>query len=177
MPSAQPHLAPWERRLVAASIDTMLIFLSLAVLLGATEAVGISSMPVVLAAAPVLFTIYHSAALLHPQIGVGRTVAGVTVLSVRNAGQLTSTQAIVRPVVRIALVAVSVIVGIEFSQPWFIALPVVAELALIAHTSWRQSLADLICGTIVVRSPPLQPHRAPAVPMYSADDREFGPRP
>jgi len=37
-----------------------------------------------------------------------------------------------------------------------------------------KSMADLLFKTRVVRLPPLQPHRAPAGPMYSATDAEFG---
>jgi hypothetical protein len=38
----------------------------------------------------------------------------------------------------------------------------------------RRTIADFVAGTLVVNTPPLQPHRAPAAPMYSAGDAEFG---
>jgi hypothetical protein len=56
-------------------------------------------------------------------------------------------------------------------------MPITVELALMAHTSWRRSVADLFARTIVVNRPPPQAHRAPAYPMFSAKDEEFGPKP
>ncbi len=41
----------------------------------------------------------------------------------------------------------------------------------------RQSTSDLLCRTFVVSALPLQPHRAPAAPMFSATDAKFGVRP
>lgn len=50
----------------------------------------------------------------------------------------------------------------------------VADALLIEYTRDRRSLTDRIAGTVVVALPPLEPHRAPAVPMFSANDAEFG---
>ena len=38
----------------------------------------------------------------------------------------------------------------------------------------RRSLTDRIALTLVVALPPPKPHRAPAIPMFSANDTEFG---
>ena len=48
------------------------------------------------------------------------------------------------------------------------------DLALIEFVVDRRSLTDRIASTTVVSLPPPQPHRAPAVPMFSANDAEFG---
>ena len=48
------------------------------------------------------------------------------------------------------------------------------EVLLIEFTSSRQSASDRIARTLVVKLPPPQPHRAPAAPMLSANDVEFG---
>jgi len=48
------------------------------------------------------------------------------------------------------------------------------DALLIEYTRDRRSLSDRIAGTVVVSLPPLQPHRAPATPMFSANDAEFG---
>jgi uncharacterized RDD family membrane protein YckC len=48
------------------------------------------------------------------------------------------------------------------------------ELGLVVSTVGRFSLADLLSNSVVVEDPPVQPHRAPAGPMYSATDAEFG---
>lgn len=47
--------------------------------------------------------------------------------------------------------------------------------ALLIHSARdRRSLTDRLSGSLVVALPPPQPHRAPAVPMFSASDAEFG---
>lgn len=71
---------------------------------------------------------YQSPGAMQPHLSLGRTVAGIAVVSVRRGG-----------VVSIA-----------------------------------QSVADFLSGTLVVKLPPPQAHRAPAVPMFSAHDAEFG---
>jgi uncharacterized RDD family membrane protein YckC len=52
--------------------------------------------------------------------------------------------------------------------------PPLCELGMMFTLPSRQTLSDLLSGTLVVNVPPPQPHRAPAVPMYSATDAEFG---
>jgi uncharacterized RDD family membrane protein YckC len=51
------------------------------------------------------------------------------------------------------------------------------DAMLIEITQDRRSLTDRIASTQVVVLPPPQPHRAPAVPMFSANDAEFGTPP
>lgn len=50
----------------------------------------------------------------------------------------------------------------------------ITEFNLLERPPLRQTLADILAGSIVMKLPPLQPHRAPAGPMYSASDAEFG---
>lgn len=176
MPSARPHLASWERRTLAGAIDALVLFMAIAVLLGATEAVGGSGM-MVAAALPVTYLAYHSMSLRTPKISVGRTIMGLSVVSIRGTGEVSRAQALLRPAVRLAMLIATVFVSIIADHSWILVVPAVAELALVAFTPWRQSLADLLTGTLVVNSPEPQPHRAPAVPMFSATDEEFGPRP
>lgn len=176
MSTAKPNLASWERRLLAAALDAALLFVTLALLVAIGEAMHMSSM-FAAATIPVAYIAYHSSSLLQPRVGFGRIVAGITVISIRGSGEVTRVAAIVRPIVRLAVLGLALLVGSNTEQHWLVAVPFVAELALIAHTPWRQSLADLIAGTLVINSPPPQPHRAPAVPMYSTTDAEFGPPP
>ncbi len=49
-----------------------------------------------------------------------------------------------------------------------------ADILCLEFLANRRTLSDRLAGTIVIDLPPIQPHRAPAVPMYSADDNEFG---
>jgi uncharacterized RDD family membrane protein YckC len=50
----------------------------------------------------------------------------------------------------------------------------IGDLLLIEFTPTRRGVADRFAQTLVIKLPPLQPHRAPAVPMFSANDAEFG---
>ena len=52
-----------------------------------------------------------------------------------------------------------------------------ADVFLVETLDGRRTLTDRVAKTMVVNLPPLQPHRAPAVPMYSANDAEFGSKP
>jgi uncharacterized RDD family membrane protein YckC len=51
------------------------------------------------------------------------------------------------------------------------------ELGMMFTLATRQTLSDIISKTLVLNVPPPQPHRAPAAPMYSPSDAEFGVRP
>ena len=53
----------------------------------------------------------------------------------------------------------------------------IAETTLLERSVAGRTIADRLAGSIVVNLPPLQPHRAPAAPMYSASDAEFGQPP
>jgi uncharacterized RDD family membrane protein YckC len=48
------------------------------------------------------------------------------------------------------------------------------ELHLVQNSPTRQTLADRAARSVVVNLPPPHTHRAPAGPMYSANDAEFG---
>jgi uncharacterized RDD family membrane protein YckC len=50
----------------------------------------------------------------------------------------------------------------------------IGDLLLIEFTTTRRGISDRLAKTLVIKLPPLQPHRAPAVPMFSANDAEFG---
>jgi uncharacterized RDD family membrane protein YckC len=176
MSTAKPNLASWERRVLAAALDATLLAFAIVFLAALGETVHLSSV-IAMAVLPVAYLAYHSSSLLQPEIGLGRTVAGISVISVRGSGELTRVQAVVRPLVRVLALGLTLAVGSSTDREWLMAVPLLVELALIAHTPWRQSIADLMAGTVVIRTPQAQPHRAPAGPMYSATDAEFGTRP
>ena len=52
-----------------------------------------------------------------------------------------------------------------------------ADIFLVETLDGRRTLTDRVAKTMVENLPPLQPHRAPAAPMYSENDAEFGPKP
>jgi len=68
-------------------------------------------------------------------------------------------------------------IGIPFTDlvgSLFLLGLVIADVTLLERSASRETLTDRLAGSLVVNLPPLQPHRAPAVPMYSATDAEFG---
>jgi uncharacterized RDD family membrane protein YckC len=174
MASVQPHLASWERRLLALALDTVLVLIVGSVLAAALMEVGSRAMAV--SAMAVVYILYESHALLRPQYSWGRTVANVVVVRTGGA-ELSVRQAVARPLVRLVLFAAPFAMNGFAYGPWPLALPFVVELALMAHTPLRRTIADVVAGTVVVNRPPQQPHRAPAFPMFSAKDEEFGPKP
>src|SRR5690606_31418931 len=84
-------------------------------------------------------------------------------------------QSLLRPGVRVAFFAVLVLTVAPAPTGQFdlVIIPLLMEVGLL-FTSASVTLADLVASTRVVNTPPLQPHRAPAAPMYSATDAEFG---
>lgn len=176
MPAAKPNLASWDRRLLASVLDTMALFVALLILFAFGETLDLSSQWIA-AVIPVAYVAYNSAGLFAPHLSFGRTVAGISVVSIRGNGEITRVQAVVRPLVRVFALVLAFFISAAIEQKWLLMLPLVVELALVMHTPWRQSMADLLAGTIVVNTPQPSPHRAPAAPMYSATDAEFGPAP
>jgi uncharacterized RDD family membrane protein YckC len=174
MPSAQPHLARWERRLLALALDLALVLIVGAVVGAALVEAGSRAMAAL--AIAIVYVLYESNALLRPQYSWGRTVANVVVVST-GGKELSVRQAVVRPLVRLVLVVAPLVVSGLSSGLWLLVFPFVVELALMANTPWRRTIADVLAGTIVVNQPPQQPHRAPAFPMFSVKDEEFGPKP
>src|SRR5512134_1238847 len=85
MSSAQPHLAPWDRRLLAAALDAALLIVIGVFLYGAIEDARLQREALVLALA-VLYAAYQAASTLWPELSLGRTVAGVLVLSYQRGG-------------------------------------------------------------------------------------------
>lgn len=175
MSSAQPHLASWERRLVAAALDGSLLLivgLFASAVLGSSALWGLDFFFVLAGA----YVVYQSATLLRPEYSLGRTVAGIVVVPI-GASELSVSQSFARPMVRIGLLLTGYFAGNIFLLDWLVAIPGVVELVLIVHTPSRRTITDRMVGTIVVKRPPPQPHRAPAYPMYSKRDDEFGPKP
>lgn len=106
----------------------------------------------------------------------GRRTVDITVVSA-DGGRLGPVQAVLRSVVRpIFCFAPEKLLktGALAIDPAYTFAVIVVELFLMAFIPGRRTVADLVSRAIVVNTPPPQPHRAPAVPMYSAGDAEFG---
>jgi uncharacterized RDD family membrane protein YckC len=116
---------------------------------------------------------YHAAVLTNQNFAFGRVIARISVISIRG-NDLTLMQAVIRAGSRCLLFACGISGAAATNIWWIILLPLGIEVSLISATSWRRSIADVLAGTLVIRSPQVQPHRAPAAPMYSSTDSEFG---
>jgi len=127
---------------------------------------------------PVAYFAYHAAFLyLWAGQSPGRRTFDITVVPARG-GELRAWQALARSLARplfILAAAAPMLDSISFSTAAQIAFVVaLLEIGLLYTLASRRTAADLVSGTLVVNTPPLQPHRAPAAPMYSATDAEFG---
>jgi uncharacterized RDD family membrane protein YckC len=127
---------------------------------------------------PAVYFVYH-AAFLHLWAGQspGRRTFGIAVISAVGT-DLRVWQVLARSAARPSMVLAASVSILPFSYGDFdvqiAAAVVLLEAGLLFSMASRRTGADLISGTLVVNTPPLQPHRAPAAPMYSATDAEFG---
>lgn len=176
MTSGRPHLASWPQRLAACAIDGFMAVIVLALLLGIVQAMhGKDGMVAVMLL--LVGVAYHAAGVRNARASIGRTIAGIAVVSFDGSAEVSTGRAMVRAIVRIASLALAAFIGIGTRQQWITVVPLLVDLLLMSHTASRRSVADLVARTMVVNAPVPQPHRAPAAPMYSATDQEFGPRP
>ncbi len=174
--NTRPHLASMERRVTAFVIDALLVCIVVLTLGAAAESLGVRNSAIAAFALAALVA-YHSAGLANRDIGFGRVVMAISVISLKSGPELSRLQCIARPLVRLAWICLGIVPATVFREPIFLCTPLVVDVALLTFHPLRQTVADLVCRTVVVNLPPLQPHRAPAGPMFSPDDAEFGPKP
>lgn len=113
----------------------------------------------------------------HPEYGFGRTVVQMFVVPAHSFERPAMDQAITRATARAALSLGGVALADAAGTPQFFIVPLLLDVAKMLHHPQRRTVADLLAGTVVVSMPPYRPHRAPAMPMYSADDTELGSPP
>jgi uncharacterized RDD family membrane protein YckC len=115
----------------------------------------------------------------------GKMAQDICVVSVSGTAP-TAWQGLVRAAVRFlpfGLIAVPWRAGAPFEEAASAAIEIafllmwIADFALLRQSPTRQTIADRLARTLVVNMPPRQPHPAPAIPMFSATDREFGTPP
>jgi uncharacterized RDD family membrane protein YckC len=168
------------RRVAAGAIDVVLSMIGAVVLiaLGAAAGLGLAELEVPL----LLYGAYHA---LFYWLWDGQT-PGLAILDIRvvsaNGGELLAAQAMLRGLLRpLALYALGWSAWLGAHEPGVVAVSVatllLVELGMMFTLPSRQTLSDLVSRTLVVDAPPPQPHRAPAAPMYSETDAEFGVRP
>lgn len=178
MAFAKSLVAPPAKRLMAALID-----ISVVVCAGWFFASAITSdwYPYALLTwtIPAVYWIYETSCLVSWKgSSLGRNLFDIQVVSSTGNYDLALWQAVIRPASRIAYYAgfLAYLRPAPVHQLDVALYPFVLELVLL-YMPWGVTLADLVARTRVINTPPPQPHRAPAGPMYSATDAEFGHRP
>lgn len=178
MADASSFSATPEKRLAAAFVDFLLIGLAASLAYATADAWGRRlDFEVVLALA--CFA-YHAAFLsLWAGQSPGRRTFDISVVSA-DGTDLQPWQAVVRSIARPAVIVaaaasmpVAQISRMELGAHLASGI-LLLESALLLFMASRRTGADFLSGTLVVNNPPPQPHRAPAAPMYSATDAEFG---
>lgn len=151
--------------------------LSLGLSVPASPGPGVRPLYTVVLAFWGLYAAYHTMAAANHEVGVGRMIHRISIVSAATGQEPSVGQAALRACVRTALALLGVSMAKAASLDALFLLPVSFEWALVSVHPLRQTIADLVAGTVVIATPPLQPHRAPAAPMYSRTDAEFGPPP
>jgi uncharacterized RDD family membrane protein YckC len=176
MADASTFTATPRKRLSAAFVDFLLVGLAALLTYALTDAGGHRLDFEMLV--PVSYFAYHSAFLyLWAGQSPGRRTFDITVVSAVGT-DLRLWQALIRSAARPSIVLAASVSIVPFTLVDFgvqiAAVVLLLEIGLLFSMASRRTGADLISGTLVVNTPPLQPHRAPAVPMYSPSDAEFG---
>jgi uncharacterized RDD family membrane protein YckC len=125
---------------------------------------------------PLTYWFYESYCLIALDgSSLGRRLFDIQVVSSVGRTELAKWQAILRPGTRVVIYGLLVIYVSPdpVHQMDLAAFPYLAEAALL-FTPMSLTIADVVTQTRVVNTPPPQPHRAPAGPMYSSTDAEFG---
>jgi uncharacterized RDD family membrane protein YckC len=186
VPSTRPDTATKANRLVAYAFDIVMVGMAywFVAYAGQTANTSLES-PVVYA---VLFFAYQLFFLRwNDGSSFGKSLRGICVISAVGT-KLTPSQAVIRALALsfpFALFSAHDFLEVLLStlpDPRYLAiLPgalwCLAELYFAESDPMSRSVTDRFAHSLVVNIPPPQPHRAPAIPMYSATDAEFGPRP
>lgn len=183
MANAAPYIANPLRRVFAGVLDTLLCVVVTVFLWSLVMAAG-GVLPATTMSniAFLVYFIYHLLfySVYHGQTP-GLTVFDIKIVRAADGHDLLQWEAALRAGMRPVLVYGLGWAGVTWREPQIIltvaTLPLVIELGMMFTMPTRQTLSDVVSRTLVVNLPAPQPHRAPAAPMYSASDAEFGVRP
>jgi uncharacterized RDD family membrane protein YckC len=187
MANAAPYIAKPLRRLFAGAIDfllcVVLVFFVWGVVVSSTTATSYLEVALLNKVAFVAYAAYHVLffGMFHSQTP-GLFFFDMRVVRSKDGAELSLTQSLIRGSVR-PVVLYLVAFGAVMAQPVIggaaivVAIPIVVELGMMFTLPTRQTLTDVLAKTFVINVPSPRPHRAPAAPMYSATDAEFGPPP
>ena len=182
MANAAPFIAHPARRLVGGFVDLVLSLMCAGVIAWMAQRSGYEStneMRLVLG----VYALYHATFYwLWGGQTPGLRIFDIRAVSAIGGIELSLGQALVRagfrPLLLYLLGWSASSAGLQFNLVAVIVLaPLLGELGMMLTLPSRQTLSDLLSRTLVVNVPPPQPHRAPAAPMYSATDAEFGVAP
>ncbi len=168
IPLAQP-----QKRMLGFFLDAGLVGGVLAVPYCAPGFPTFGSLEFLLAFFSIYFA-YTFAGLVNSNLGIGKAALNINVVSIATGNHPTSNQAITRAAIRTCLALSGLSAAKAFDADVLALSPILLELSLIHWHPLRQTISDLFAGTVVIAVPPPQPHRAPAAPMYSREDKEFG---
>jgi len=182
MANAAPFIADPIRRLAAGLVDLVLALMSAGFIAGIAQTVGYTSNQLELAL--IIYAMYHAGFYwLWSGQTPGLRTFDIRTVSALGGIELSLIQALTRSGLRPLLLyllgwASYLIAPHQFNVVAVIVLaPLLGELGMMFTLPSRQTLCDIVSRTLVVNVPPPQPHRAPAAPMYSPTDAEFGVRP
>jgi len=174
--ASSPFLASAKARTLSALIDLgpTLLFVIFGAALADRLQFGAAG---TLTAAITIYLAYHAAFnTAWDGETPGRRMMHIRLVNSHGDG-LSPARAVLRPIVRVAWIAAFFPLVRQANSFAIFCAPISIDALLMFSLQWRQTTADFVCGTLVVNAPAVQPHRAPAGPMYSATDAEFGVRP
>jgi uncharacterized RDD family membrane protein YckC len=185
MANAAPYIAQPMRRVVAGAFDLLVCICFVFFVWGVTTRVSFAPQytgvalhnPLVF----IVYAVYHAVMLrLFHGTTPGLYFLDMRIVRAADGADLSIPQVLGRAASRPAflycfwwLATLAAWAEIDFV---FLVAPVFLELFMMFYSPTRQTLADVVSRTLVVNVPPPQPHRAPAAPMYSRSDAEFGVR-
>ena len=185
--NAAPYIATPARRLAAGAVDLLLCLgisiFGLGVIVSSSNASTLLEVALLNKAPFLVYAGYHAVCLWRfSGQTLGLYLLNIRVVRASGGGELSLLRAALRGALRPVLIYLfgqAAVAAQAGSGPVasIVAVPVLVELGMMFSLSTRQTLSDIACGTLVVNLPPPQPHRAPAGPMYSTTDAEFGVRP
>ena len=186
MANAAPYIASPTRRVLAGAMDLalcMFLLLMLEVIVGIGAAASEMDVDFLNPAGLITYAAYHLVFFwLFQGQSPGLSLFHIRVVKATNGEELGLSRALLRSVFRpVALYVLNLgatvlhPIGSATAAIW--ATPLAIEMGMMFTLPTRQTLTDLVSKTFVVNTPLPQPHRAPAAPMYSETDAEFGVRP
>ena len=187
MANAAPYIANPMRRVLAGAIDFVLcivfVLMVWGVVVSSTNATNLVELALLNKVIFITYAAYHVLffGLFHSQTP-GLFFLDMRVVRSQDGGELSLARSLIRGAIR-PLVLYLIGLGAVTAQPLIggaaalVAVPLAVELGMMFTLPTRQTLTDLFSKTFVVNVAAPQPHRAPAGPMYSATDAEFGVRP